>query len=187
MSNDVGFEISIKNYAASKNKTVQAVYQQMKRPENAKALEGHVFTRRIGNKDVKHLDQEAVRILDEASSATPVVFLQEDLKQELEEKTAKLDVAEKHAAFQEGKIAALKEMLAEKEQQLRSLSEPQSQIDVLKAQNADLKAESTKKGEILAEAEKTAQKLSDELTAFKTMSMMNFIKYKLKKGKKSDV
>jgi len=167
MSNDKGFEISVKHYAETKNKTVQAVYQQMKRPGNAAALEGHVFTKRVGNKDVKYLDEEAVRILDEGRAAAPVIVQQDEFKAKYEEASSMLAAAEKHAVFQEGKIEMLKEMLAEKERKLLALTEPQAQIDSLKRENGDLSRVNEELGQKLAGTEKTAQELSGELTAIK--------------------
>jgi len=143
MSNDAGFEISVKHYAEVKNKTVQAVYQQMKRPGNAAALEGHVFTKRVGNKNVKYLDEEAVRILDEGRAAAPVIVQQDEYKAKYEEASSLLEVAEKRAAFQEGKIEMLKELLAEKESKLLALAEPGNQIEDLKRQNDDLSVENS--------------------------------------------
>lgn len=68
--------ISIKDYATRSNKSVQAVYKQIKSHENAKALEGHIFTRKMHNKSTKVLDSVAVEILDEASRQAPTIIVQ---------------------------------------------------------------------------------------------------------------
>lgn len=157
MSNTNGFEMSVKDYAAQRGKTVQAVYQQMKRQENAAALEGHVVLRRIGNKNVKFLDEAAIHILDTASSATPTVIIQDDLRNELTTAQQQMDALRIEAAKREGQIELLLRQLADKDRELRQLAEPQSKIDALEAQNADLSAE-------LDSARQTAQAASDELT-----------------------
>lgn len=188
MSNGASLELSIKEYATQKGKTVQAVYQQMKRKENAAALEGHIFTKQIGNKEVKYLDAEAIAILDRGSQTTPVVIEREDLRFELEVKTQDLDLAQKKIIYQEGQIQALKEMLAEKEEKLLTLAESESlleaskkevqllegfiqdaksEIDVLTNEKAVLSAENIKKDELLSNERKTSQKALDELTAIK--------------------
>lgn len=162
MSNDKDFGISIKDYAAQRNKTIQAVYQQMKRKENAAALEGHVLTHRVGNKDVKFLDDEAVRILDDASSSTKNIIVQNDREEELAAVTEDLERLKQSVVYQEGKIDALKDQLAEKEKQLMALAEPAAQIDMLKAQIGDLKTEKDELKDKVAEADKRALEANSE-------------------------
>ncbi|MCM1225746.1 MAG: hypothetical protein NC548_66015 [Lachnospiraceae bacterium] len=48
----------------------------MKAKETAALLEGHILLQKIGNKNTKVLDDEAVKILDEASRQAPTVVLQ---------------------------------------------------------------------------------------------------------------
>ena len=141
MNNDGGFGVSIKEYAEQRSKTVQAVYQQIKRKENAAALKGHIFTRRVGNKDVKYLDDVAVSILDEASGSTASVVYPQDLKADLEVAQADLEAAKMQLAYREGEINTLRGLLADKERELRQLAEPHAQIDLLKGQITEIKAE----------------------------------------------
>lgn len=77
--------ISVKEFARMHGKSAQAVYQQMKRKENAKALEGHVFEQRIGGKMVKMLDDEAVEVLENSSKQTPSVVVVTDDKERIAE------------------------------------------------------------------------------------------------------
>lgn len=70
--------VTIKEYAQMRDKSVQAVYAQIKGKENSKALEGHLHTERLGRKFAMFLDEEAVRILDESSKLTPNVVIQHD-------------------------------------------------------------------------------------------------------------
>lgn len=69
--------ITVKEYAARQGKSVQAVYKQMRAKENAALLENHIFLQKVGNKTAKVLDDEAVRILDEASRKIPTVLVQD--------------------------------------------------------------------------------------------------------------
>lgn len=73
--------ITVKEYADSRNITIQAVHQSMKGKRKAEKLVGHVETR----DGVKWLDDEAVRILDESRSKTPVVIMQNEHDEVLEE------------------------------------------------------------------------------------------------------
>lgn len=186
MDNAGNVELSIKDYALQRSKTVQAVYQQLKSKENLAALEGHVTVKRVGNKDVKFLDQKAIEILDKASTSAPVVYLQEDLKQELDETKDKLQFVERQAIFAEGQIQVLKDLLADKERELRALAEPQLRIDALEAQNAALSAENEAEKAKTLEAEKNAQKASEALT--EALGELGVIEgkwwYKLFTGKK---
>ncbi len=165
MSDTKGFEVSVKEYAAQRGKTVQAVYQQMKRKENAEALEGHVILRYVGNKQVKFLDEVAVTILDAASNSAPIVVVGNELKEELAVANDRIHQLEIAVAMQEGANNTLRELLREKEQELRALAEPQSVIDALTAQNGDLEAERDRARADAQEAQETAQRASDELAA----------------------
>lgn len=69
--------ITVKEYAERQGKSVQAVYKQMRAKENAALLENHIFLQKVGNKTAKVLDDEAVRILDEASRKIPTVIVQD--------------------------------------------------------------------------------------------------------------
>lgn len=116
--------ITVKEYADRRNKSVQAVYKQMRSTQNASALDGHIFTRRISNKNVKCLDAEAIRILDNASNHSVQVVVQagdkeriaqlEEEKQALiikiaELQSALLDEREAVKQLQADKIALLEE------------------------------------------------------------------------------
>lgn len=80
--------ISIKEYAESRGKTVQAVYNQIHGKEKADLLEGHIITQKAGHKNIKFIDETAVRILDEASKQAPTVILQNEDKERIAELTA---------------------------------------------------------------------------------------------------
>lgn len=164
MSDANGLWVSIKDYANQRGKTVQAVYQQMKRKENVNALAGHVHVKRVGNKDVKFLDEVAVSLLDEASHSTPIVIQQDDLKNALEQTSQDLELAQKKLLYQEGQIQTLKELLADRERELRQLAEPERQISSLTAENGVLRADVELLSETLEKERIASQKLSGELS-----------------------
>ena len=58
--------LTIKDYATLRGKAVQSVYRQIKAKTNKPLLEGHITTAKIGNKQVQVLDEEAIKILDNA-------------------------------------------------------------------------------------------------------------------------
>lgn len=109
--------VTIKEYATSCNKSVQAVYQQMKRKENSEALEGHVFTRKINNKNTKMLDEIAVDILDESSKQSPLVVTQVENTEEIEKlRNENKNLLLKIAELQESLLAEKTALLNEKDQ-----------------------------------------------------------------------
>lgn len=97
--------ITVKEYADSRNITIQAVHQSMKGKRKAEKLIGHVEIR----DGVKWLDEEAVRILDESRNKTPVVIMQNE-HDEIIEENEKLRAM--NAALQE-KILTLQNQLIE--------------------------------------------------------------------------
>lgn len=84
--------VTIKQYADAHGKSVQAVYQQINSKENKKALEGHITVKRVGNRNTKYLDEEAVRILEQASAQAPTIIVQNDDKERIEELTRQNEV-----------------------------------------------------------------------------------------------
>lgn len=77
--------VTVKEYAEMRGKSVQSVYKQMKSRENAASLEGHIHVRKVNNKDVKLLDEEAVKVLDDASQKSVQVIMQTDDKERIEQ------------------------------------------------------------------------------------------------------
>ena len=66
--------LTIKDYATLRGKAVQSVYRQIKAKTNKPLLEGHITTAKIGNKQVQVLDEEAIKILDNASRQDPITI-----------------------------------------------------------------------------------------------------------------
>lgn len=75
--------MSVKEYAVQRGKSAQSVYKQMKSKENGERLDGHIHVFKVNNKDVKYLDEEAVKVLDEASQHSVQVILQTDDKERI--------------------------------------------------------------------------------------------------------
>lgn len=192
MSSINGFEVSVKDYAEQRGKTVQAVYQQMKRKENAVALTGHVTTHKIGNKHVKFLDEEAVAILDAGTNSTPSIIIQTETEEKLAEVTQKLEALKFEYGKLQGRNELLQEQLADKDAKLLLLEgsareieilegfirDAKAEIEVQKAQNADLSAERDKAIDEKLEAEKKAQEASEELEKLKNRSFWQRLRNK---------
>lgn len=98
--------ITVKEYAEQKGKSVQSVYKQMKSKENAVALEGHIHVRRVNNRDVKLLDEDAVRVLDEASNHSIQVILETDDKRRIEELEQQIEVLKDQLLITQNQLIA---------------------------------------------------------------------------------
>jgi hypothetical protein len=77
--------ISIKDYAKQSGRTVQSVYQQMKREGNAVLLQGHIVEKSIGKRKIKYLDNYAVQVLEESRNNNPAVVTRTDQDIKIEE------------------------------------------------------------------------------------------------------
>lgn len=176
--------ISLKDYAKNNNITYEAVRQQVNR--YADELAEHII--RDGRQ--QFLDEEAVEFLDRKRQKNPVVIHQQDKDETIEE----LKIENKNLlikiATQADKISNLEGWkgeyaiaIAEANHRQALLEEGEKKIKALEVQNADLSADKEKLALEVQEKKETAQELSDKLTAFESMSIMDFIKYKLKKRK----
>lgn len=66
--------ITVKEYADSRNKSVQAVYKQLHREKNRTRLEGHV----LKQNRMTYLDEEAIKILDESQNVSIVLNVRDN-------------------------------------------------------------------------------------------------------------
>lgn len=73
--------ITVKEYADSRNKSVQAVYKQLRREKNKRRLEGHL----IKQNRMTYLDEEAIKILDEGQNVSIILVDQETKNEEKDE------------------------------------------------------------------------------------------------------
>ena len=70
--------ITVKEYADRRNKSVQAVYKQLRREKNKRRLEGHL----IKQNRMTYLDEEAIKILDEGQNVSIILVDQETKNEE---------------------------------------------------------------------------------------------------------
>lgn len=129
--------VTVKEYAEQQGKSVQAVYKQMRAKENAALLENHIFLQKVGNKTAKMLDDEAVKILNNASRQSPTVVLQNGK----DEQIAVLQ-AEKEQLISENKallvkVAELQEQLLQEKDTVKQLQ--QEKIMLLEEQEPEKK------------------------------------------------
>ena len=115
--------LTVKEYAEIRHKSVQAVYKQMKSKENAAALEGHVHTRKVNNRDVQCLDEEAIRILNAASGNSVQVVLQTEDK----ERIAELEQEKQQLLI---KIAELQDALIREKDKVQLLQEQNTTLQL---------------------------------------------------------
>ena len=170
-------KVSVKEYAESRGKTVQAVYQQIKRKKNAVALEGHIFFFDVGNKNVMYLDDAAIEILDRSSGSSPLVVIETKSEEELIETKKQFESLKLEYMKLQGRCELLQEQLQDQNQKLLVIDSKNKEIDMLegfiqeaqaeieaqKAHNLILSNEKNEAIERALKAEKIAQSASDEL------------------------
>ena len=120
--------ITIKEYADLHGKSVQSVYKQLKSKENAKLLDGHIFTEKINNKNVKMLDDIAVKILDNASKQSIQIVTQNGDKEKIE----RLEEENKNLLMQ---IASIQQELIKTQ---KELSKEKDNVKLLQEQRIQL-------------------------------------------------
>lgn len=120
--------ITIKEYADLHGKSVQSVYKQLKSKENAKLLDGHIFTEKINNKNVKMLDDIAVKILDNASKQSIQIVTQNGDKEKIE----RLEEENKNLLMQ---IASIQQELIKTQ---KELSQEKDNVKLLQDQKIQL-------------------------------------------------
>lgn len=104
--------ITVKEYAEARGKSVQAVYKAMKAKKNKDRLQGHI--ERIEGK--QWLDDTAVQILDESRSDSPVVYVEDNRAEQVEQYREEV---EKYKNL----VIELQRQLLEKQEQLSSITE----------------------------------------------------------------
>lgn len=113
--------ITVSEYAEARGKTVQAVYKQMKGKRNAALLKGHVHEGMVNNKKTSLLDDEAVRILDEASHQSVQIITQTEEKARVDELLLEKERLESENKTLLLKVAALQEELLKEKDAVKSL------------------------------------------------------------------
>lgn len=167
--------ITVKQYADERHITIQAVHQSMNGKRKKARLEGHVKT----VDGVKYLDDEAVRILDEARSKSPIVWEKADTTERIEELEREREGMLLKIAAQADRISELAQWKADKALEIASaeqtrllLTAAEQEKRLLEGFVADAKAEIAVLSDERAEAEgkakeadERAQKAEGELTA----------------------
>lgn len=112
---------SIKEYASRKNVSYEAVRKQVKRYE--KDLEGHIT--KVGKK--QYLDDEAVAFLDDKREKNPIVVIQADKDERIEE-------LERENKLLLVKVAELHEKLEQKSVKIELLQQEKIELLEVKTQ-----------------------------------------------------
>ena len=132
--------ISVKDYAAKTNRSIQGVYQQMKREKNAEQLKGHIIIKQVNNRDVKYLDEYAVKLLSQNRNNVPAVVLNIEDKEKIkmlesENKSLLVKIAEQADKLSEqaDELYSTKTLLlesnAESKQAKEKLQETENKIE----------------------------------------------------------
>lgn len=167
--------ITVKQYADERHITIQAVHQSMNGKRKKDRLVGHIQV----IDGVKWLDDEAVRILDEARNKSPIVWEKSDTSARLEELEQNERLLLAKVATQADKISELAQWkadnavaIAEANQTRLMLTAAEKDKQLLEGFIADAKAEiavlngekakAEEKARLESEAAQTAR---DELTA----------------------
>lgn len=140
--------ISVKEYAMRENRSIQGVYQQMKRENNSKLLEGHIIIKQINNRNVKYLDEYAVKLLSQNRNNVPAVILNIEDKE-------KIKMLESEN----------KSLLVKIAEQADKLSEQANELYSTKTLLLESNAESEQTKEKLQETENKNVKLQEQLKA----------------------
>lgn len=141
--------ISVKEYAMRENRSIQGVYQQMKRENNSKLLEGHIIIKQINNRNVKYLDEYAVKLLSQNRNNVPAVVLNIEDKEKIkmlesENKSLLVKIAEQADKLSEqaDELYSTKTLLlesnAESKQTKEKLQETENKIENQIKENAKL-------------------------------------------------
>lgn len=115
--------ITVKEYAESRNKSVQAVYKQLQRDKNKQRLEGHLFKQ----DRTTYLDEDAIKILDESQNVAIVLADQKqkneisEYKLKVEELTKVNDKLRDEQDLLKNKIINLQDELKVKTEQMTTL------------------------------------------------------------------
>lgn len=126
---------SIKNYAKARNISYEAARKQVKR--YAAELEGHIRTQNR----TQYLDNYAVELLDSHRQSSPIVIMQQDKDDELQQlRTENKALLQQVAALQD-KLLTARENAVEAAKQTVMLEAAQADKDRLEREKAALQSE----------------------------------------------
>lgn len=175
--------ITVKEYAESRNKSVQAVYKQLQRDKNKKRLEGHLFKQ----DRTTYLDEEAIKILDESQNVAVVLADQKqknelsEYKLKVEELTETNNKLRDEQDFLKNKIINLQDELKVKTEQMATMlvenkektllleqkKDQSNQIEELKKDKQVLQNEKEEQKQQIEELQQEKKELQEEMNQLK--------------------
>lgn len=126
---------SIKNYAKARNISYEAARKQVKR--YAAELEGHIRTQNR----TQYLDNYAVELLDSHRQSSPIVIMQQDKDDELQQLRQENKALLQQVAALQDKLLTARESAIEAAKQTVMLEAAQADKDRLQARCEALEAE----------------------------------------------
>lgn len=126
---------SIKNYAKARNISYEAARKQVKR--YAAELEGHIRTQNR----TQYLDNYAVELLDSHRQSSPIVIMQQDKDDELQQLRQENKALLQQVAALQDKLLTARENAVEAAKQTVMLEAAQADKDRLEREKAALQSE----------------------------------------------
>lgn len=126
---------SIKNYAKARNISYEAARKQVKR--YAAELEGHIRTQNR----TQYLDNYAVELLDSHRQSSPIVIMQQDKDDELQQLRQENKALLQQVAALQDKLLTARESAIEAAKQTVMLEAAQADKDRLEREKAALQSE----------------------------------------------
>lgn len=126
---------SIKNYAKARNISYEAARKQVKR--YAAELEGHIRTKNR----TQYLDNYAVELLDSHRQSSPIVIMQQDKDDELQQLRQENKALLQQVAALQDKLLTARENAVEAARQTAMLEAAEADKDRLEREKAALQSE----------------------------------------------
>lgn len=126
---------SIKNYAKARNISYEAARKQVKR--YAAELEGHIRTQNR----TQYLDNYAVELLDSHRQSSPIVIMQQDKDDELQQLRQENKALLQQVAALQDKLLTAREKAVEAARQTAMLEAAEADKDRLEREKAALQSE----------------------------------------------
>ena len=149
--------ITIKEYAESRNKSVQAVYKQLQRDKNKKRLEGHLYKQ----DRTTYLDKDAIDILDESQNVA-IVLADQKQKNELNEYKLKVEKLTEINNKLRDEQDLLKNQIISIQNELKLKTEQMATLVIENNKNAVLLEQKENQANRIEELQKDKQLLQDE-------------------------
>lgn len=145
-------EMTIKQYADSRGKSVQSVYQQMNRKRIKDTIKEHIKEVIINNKPTKILDSIAIEILDNSSNTSVQIIEQDSKQRELEDALKQIEQLKYENEQLKNKLLDNQEMVIKMQ---NSLLEAPKQKETMLIEWKDTLKENTELKEELSKYKKT--------------------------------